>query len=57
LIKYGAKNKIWDGVITLKVQMETQLKISTTFDTLCGLYKCGAGLEINKKMKENIESH
>jgi hypothetical protein len=57
LIKYGAKNKIWDGVITLKVQMETQLKISTTFDTLCELYKCGAGLEINKKMKENIESH
>ncbi len=37
--------------------METQPKISTTSDTQCELYKCGAGLEINEKVKENIEIH
>jgi hypothetical protein len=35
--------------------METQPRISTTFDTLCELHKCGASLEINEKMKENIK--
>jgi hypothetical protein len=56
-MEYGAKNKIWDGVITLKiVEVETQPKISINFDTLCELHKCGASLEINKKVRENIES-
>jgi hypothetical protein len=37
--------------------VETQPKFSTTSDALCELHKCGAGLEINKKMRENIEGH
>jgi hypothetical protein len=37
--------------------METQPKISTTSDALCELHKYGADLEINEKVKENIENH
>ncbi len=51
-MKYGLENKIWDKMINSK--MESQPKISTTFDSLCELLKCGAGLEI--KEKEIIES-
>jgi hypothetical protein len=36
--------------------VETQPKISTNSDTLCELHKCGASLEINEKVKENIGS-
>jgi hypothetical protein len=43
-MEYGVENKIWDGVITLKVvEVETQPKISTTIDALCESHKCGAG--------------
>jgi hypothetical protein len=36
--------------------METNPKISTASDTLCELCKCGVGLDINKKEKENRNS-
>ncbi len=36
--------------------METNPKISTASDALCELCKCGVGLEINEKQKENIKS-
>jgi hypothetical protein len=37
--------------------METQPKISIATNALCESHKCGAGLEINEKEKENIKSH
>jgi hypothetical protein len=36
--------------------MKTQPKIATSYDTLCQLHKCSACLEINEKVKENVES-
>jgi hypothetical protein len=57
-MEYGAKNKFQNGLITLNVvKVETQPKISIDSNTLCELHKCGVGLEINEKVRENIESH
>ncbi len=49
-MEYGAKNKIWDKVITLKaIQMGSQPIISTISNALCEIHKCGLGLQINEK--------
>ncbi len=56
-MEFGKKNKFWDMVITLKtIEMKTQPKISTGCDTLCHLHKCSACLEINEKVKENLNN-
>jgi hypothetical protein len=36
--------------------MKTQPKISMASNSLCELNKCGVGLKINEKKRENIES-
>jgi hypothetical protein len=56
-MKFGKENKIWDKVITLKiVEVKTQPNISIDCNTLCHLHKCSVGLEINEKMRENVEN-
>jgi hypothetical protein len=37
--------------------VESQPKISTTFDALCELHKCGASLEIIEKEREIIKNN
>jgi len=56
-MEFHKENKIWDMVITLKiVEVKTQPNISIGCNTLCHLHKCSVGLEINKKVRENVES-
>jgi len=57
-MEFGAKNKIWNKMITLKpILMKTQPKIFKGSISLCQLDKCSACLEIKEKMRENKENH
>jgi hypothetical protein len=56
-MEFGAKNKIWNEMITLKpILMKTQPKFFKGSISLCQLDKCSACLEINEKMRENEEN-
>jgi hypothetical protein len=57
-MEFGAKNKIWNKMITLKpILMKTQPKFFKGSISLCQLDKYSACLEINEKMRENEENH
>jgi len=56
-MEFGAENKFWNDIITLKpISVRTQPKIFKGSISSCQLNKCSACLEINEKMRENEES-